>query len=130
MSVNSFNILDPEMLSVGTGIYLGASIIDHSCDPNAVAVFQGTTIFIRALRDIPALDWDKVTLGYHSKTMEIFISYIDLLNFPQERRKELQQTYYFLCECRRCNDVEELAEMSSVVCPNQVCREPVPVPTQ
>nr|CAD7574272.1 unnamed protein product [Timema californicum] len=118
MSVNSFNILDPEMLSVGTGIYLGASIIDHSCDPNAVAVFQGTTIFIRTLRDIPALDWDK-----------IFISYIDLLNFPQERRKELQQTYYFLCECRRCNDVEELAGMSSVVCPNQECRAPVPVPT-
>nr|CAD7264665.1 unnamed protein product [Timema shepardi] len=137
MSVNSFNILDPEMLSVGTGIYLGASIIDHSCDPNAVAVFQGTTIFIRTLRDIPALDWDKVNLGYHGERRRlagtshppIFISYIDLLNFPQERRKELQQTYYFLCECRRCNDVEELAGMSSVVCPNQECRAPVPVPT-
>nr|CAD7462282.1 unnamed protein product [Timema tahoe] len=116
-------------LSVVLTEFIGESNMPNSAE--LLAMYgRGTTIFIRALRDIPALDWDKVTLGYHSKTMEIFISYIDLLNFPQERHKELQQTYYFLCECRRCNDVEELAGMSSVVCPNQVCREPVPVPTQ
>lgn len=62
MCVNGFNILDPEMLSIGTGIYLGCSVIDHSCDPNAVAVFEGITIHIRALKDIPVLDWEKVYL--------------------------------------------------------------------
>jgi SET and MYND domain-containing protein len=60
MCVNGFNILDPEMLSIGTGIYLGCSVIDHSCDPNAVAVFEGITIHIRALKDMPVLDWEKV----------------------------------------------------------------------
>lgn len=60
MCVNGFNILDPEMLSIGTGIYLACSVIDHSCDPNAVAVFEGITIHIRALKDIPVLDWTKV----------------------------------------------------------------------
>jgi SET and MYND domain-containing protein len=62
MCVNGFNILDPEMLSIGTGIYLACSVIDHSCDPNAVAVFEGITIHIRALKDIPVLDWEKVYL--------------------------------------------------------------------
>lgn len=60
MCVNGFNILDPEMLSIGTGIYLGCSVIDHSCDPNAVAVFEGVTIHIRAVKDMPVLDWGKV----------------------------------------------------------------------
>jgi len=62
MCVNGFNILDPEMLSIGTGIYLGCSVIDHSCDPNAVAVFEGVTIHIRAVKDMPVLDWEKVYL--------------------------------------------------------------------
>lgn len=64
MCVNGFSILDPEMLSIGTGIYLGASIVDHSCDPNAVAVFDGTTINIRTLKDMPTLDWTKVTNSF------------------------------------------------------------------
>lgn len=60
MCVNSYNILDSDMNSIGVGIYLGPSVIDHSCKPNAVAVFEGTTILIRALVDIPRLDWSQV----------------------------------------------------------------------
>lgn len=58
--VNGFNILDPEMVGIGTGIYLGVSIIDHSCEPTAVAIFHGTTIHIRSLIQIPEFDWSKV----------------------------------------------------------------------
>lgn len=96
--VNSYNILDSDMNSIGVGIYLGASIIDHSCKPNAVAVFEGTTILIRALVDIPRLDWS-----------QIHISYIDVLNTTMTRRSELQSTYYFLCECQKCKEPEEFA---------------------
>lgn len=60
MLVNAFNILDQEMNSIGTGIYLGVSITDHCCHPNAVAVFEGTTISIRMIEEISALDWSKV----------------------------------------------------------------------
>ncbi|XP_063234789.1 histone-lysine N-methyltransferase SMYD3 isoform X2 [Bacillus rossius redtenbacheri] len=116
MCVNSFNISDAEMLSIGTGIYLGASVVDHSCDPNAVAVFNGTTINIRAVKEIPTLDWSK-----------IFISYIDVMNFPKDRQKELQETYYFLCGCSRCKDIEEIKSMSAILCPNTKCGSPVPV---
>ena len=52
------------MQSIGTGIYLGCTVIDHSCDPNAVAVFEGTTIQIRALKQIPTLDWKKVNFTF------------------------------------------------------------------
>lgn len=60
--VNGFNILDPEMVGIGTGIYLGVSIIDHSCDPTAVAIFHGTTIHIRSLIQISEFDWSKVRI--------------------------------------------------------------------
>lgn len=60
MLVNAFNILDQEMNSIGTGIYLGVSITDHNCTPNAVATFDGTTIFVRVIEDLPRLDWSKV----------------------------------------------------------------------
>lgn len=62
MCINSYNILDPEMNSVGTGLYLAASIIDHSCDPSAVAVFKGTTINIRTVKSLPSLNWQEVRI--------------------------------------------------------------------
>lgn len=60
MIVNAFNILDQEMNSIATGIYLGVSVTDHSCKPNAVATFDGTTLFIHTIEDLPSIDWSKV----------------------------------------------------------------------
>lgn len=54
------------MNNLGTGIYLGASTIDHSCEPNAVAVFSGTSITIRTIKDIPEFKWSKVYLLFFS----------------------------------------------------------------
>ncbi|XP_049821689.1 histone-lysine N-methyltransferase SMYD3 [Aethina tumida] len=110
MCVNSFNICNQELQSLGTGIYLAASILDHSCEPNALAVFDGTTIQIRALKDLPCVDWS-----------QIFISYIDVLNTTKDRQEELQKTYYFLCECPRCLEPEPMAEMTGAACPDPKC---------
>lgn len=60
MCVNSFNIIDQELKTLGTGIYLGASIMDHSCDPNTIAIFEGTTLHVRTVKEIPNFDWSKV----------------------------------------------------------------------
>lgn len=71
MIVNAFNILDQEMNSIATGIYLGVSITDHSCKPNAVATFDGTTLFIRTIEDLPSIDWSKVYIMlYASSTVQ------------------------------------------------------------
>ena len=39
--INSFNIMDDEYQPIGIGLYLAASVFDHSCNPNAAVVFSG-----------------------------------------------------------------------------------------
>ncbi|XP_055700421.1 histone-lysine N-methyltransferase SMYD3 isoform X2 [Phlebotomus papatasi] len=112
--VNGFNILDGEMNSIGTGLYLGISVVDHSCTPNAVATFEGTTLFVRAIKDLPSLDWS-----------QIFISYVDLMQTPDDRRAELKANYYFLCTCSRCIDPEESEKMEAAACPSTNCDQPI-----
>ncbi|XP_037928610.1 histone-lysine N-methyltransferase SMYD3-like, partial [Teleopsis dalmanni] len=107
---NGFNILDAEMNSIATAIYLGVSVTDHSCRPNAVATFEGTTLLIHATETIDCLDWSK-----------IFISYIELLNTTEQRRHDLKSNYYFYCFCSKCLDSNELREMNAALCPNTNC---------
>lgn len=107
LCINSFNILDDDLNSVGTGIYLAASILDHSCKPNAVATFDGPQISIRLIEDIPELNWDKIR-----------ISYIDQMDLPETRCAELKKTYYFDCDCERCKDTSIAAKMEAMSCPN------------
>ncbi|XP_050356285.1 uncharacterized protein LOC126777326 [Nymphalis io] len=116
MVINSFTILDMDMNSIGTGIYLASSIIDHSCNPNAVATFDGKTINIRAIKDMPCLDWKQIR-----------ISYIDLMKTPYERQMELLENYYFLCFCDRCMDENHLKYVHAAKCPNIECENPVNV---
>ncbi|XP_068628682.1 histone-lysine N-methyltransferase SMYD3 [Battus philenor] len=117
MVINSFTILDVDMNSIGTGIYLASSIVDHSCNPNAVATFEGKTINIRAIKDMSSLDWNQIR-----------ISYIDLLKTPYERQTELLENYYFLCQCDRCMDDTQLKILHAAKCPNPKCDNPVNIP--
>ncbi|KAJ8931425.1 hypothetical protein NQ314_015664 [Rhamnusium bicolor] len=110
MCVNCFSICNQEFQSVGSGIYLGASVVDHSCKPNAVVTFEGTTLIMRALETLPDFDWSK-----------IFISYIDVMALKKERQKELECTYYFLCQCPKCIEPEPVIEMTGAACPNKDC---------
>lgn len=107
MAVNSFSVLDGEMNTVGTGIYLAASVLDHNCQPNAVATFDGRTLNLRIIVDMPHLNWDS-----------IFISYIDIMDDTETRRKSLKKNYYFLCGCSCCvcHSQDEL-NMYPALCP-------------
>lgn len=64
MCINSFTISNQEFQTVGTGVYLAASILDHSCEPNAVATFEGKTLLIHAISEIPKFDWSKASVAY------------------------------------------------------------------
>lgn len=114
MVINSFMILDNDMNSIGTGIYLASSILDHSCNPNAVATFDGKTIYIRANQDLPCLDWNQIR-----------ISYIDLMKTPYDRQTELLQNYYFLCQCDRCMDETQVKYAHAAICLNKQCDNPI-----
>lgn len=112
LCTNGFNILDPEMISIGTGLYLGVSIIDHSCKPNAVATFEGLKLRLNLTEDLNFHHWSQIN-----------ISYIDLINTRDERRRELKNAYYFLCTCSKCVDTKEEDEMKAAACPNSKCEE-------
>ncbi|XP_041776485.1 histone-lysine N-methyltransferase SMYD3 isoform X1 [Anopheles merus] len=116
MCINTFNILDAEMSTIGTGMYIGASIIDHSCRPNVVVSFDGETLRMRLLEDYPEQELD---FG------KLFISYIDLIDTAEVRREQLAERYYFHCACERCRDEQEQKRMNAAACPNTTCHEPL-----
>ncbi|XP_077504498.1 histone-lysine N-methyltransferase SMYD3-like isoform X1 [Amblyomma americanum] len=106
MVINSYCICNAELSSVGTGLYLGPSILDHSCVPNAHAVYEGHKLLLRAAENISC---DSVE--------GIRVSYIDVMAPKEVRMQELSSQYYFLCSCKRCcNKVPDcVSEMSSTL---------------
>ncbi|CAI6365129.1 unnamed protein product [Macrosiphum euphorbiae] len=117
MCINAFNILDDNLNTIGTGIYLAASVINHSCVPNATATFDGTTLRIGAVTDIE----------YSDPELHVFISYLELMQTTSERRSELQNNYYFLCQCLRCVTNYEQNFVNSMLCGNSNCQAAVPM---
>ncbi|XP_043526297.1 histone-lysine N-methyltransferase SMYD3 isoform X2 [Frieseomelitta varia] len=99
--------------NIGVGIYLAPSILDHSCKPNAVAIFEGITIIVKTIEDLPSLDLSQIK-----------ITYIDVIKTTKDRRTELQSSYYFWCNCEKCEGPEPMAEAAA--CPNKFCTYPCP----
>eukprot|EP01031_Cornospumella_fuschlensis_P031193 gene31193-37700_t len=95
LSNNAFSITDSSLEIIGHGLYLHASVFNHSCQPNAIHTFQQETMVITALRDIQPGE-------------EILVSYIDLA-MPRELRQSALLPYGFICDCARCwGGVEDL----------------------
>ena len=76
---------------VGWALYLGPSILDHSCVPTAEVDFSGKRIIIKSKVNVINIDLRK-----------IFISYIDIGAPSDVRRKRLKKYYHFDCYCDRC----------------------------
>lgn len=80
--------------SIGMGVYLAPSIVDHSCCPTAWVEFEGNRLVMRSKADLDKPDMDKVT-----------ISYLDTREPRASVRKDyLQRHYFFTCACLRCKD--------------------------
>ena len=96
--VNSFNILDPDMNTLGVGVYLGPSILDHSCKPNdsldesaAGGDEEGRAVLhLRACKDV-------------QKGEELFIRYTgDEEDDLNQRRYALMHWLGRDCQCEKC----------------------------
>lgn len=71
--INCFHILDHLNQPNGIGLYIGASRIDHSCKPTAVASFSGKKLLIRNIEKIAApVDWTKVIIFENTIIFLIF----------------------------------------------------------
>ncbi|XP_055354117.1 histone-lysine N-methyltransferase set-18-like [Paramacrobiotus metropolitanus] len=113
ITVNSINMDDGEVQK-GIGVFLGASMFDHSCRPNADFFIRdhGATIYIVALDDVP--DISSVRLRYG-----------DVFEPTWKRREYLEKTYFFTCDCELCQDTKRDNLYRAVCCSN--CRGPVPL---
>ncbi|KAJ1726025.1 hypothetical protein LPJ61_005472 [Coemansia biformis] len=74
------------------GLYpFSALYLHHSCRPNCVFVGEaGGVLCVRTMRDVPA-------------NSELTISYVELYQPREQRRRELLLTRHFWCKCRRCS---------------------------
>ncbi|KAK7542872.1 uncharacterized protein J3D65DRAFT_615241 [Phyllosticta citribraziliensis] len=86
---NSLTITTAALYPIGVGVDPFASCANHSCEPNAFVVLEGTKLCYRALRPI-------------SKDEEISMSYVDDKCPFFQRQKELRDRYYFDCKCSKC----------------------------
>lgn len=53
--------------------------------------------------------------------IQVFISYIDVLSTPEQRRLDLKDNYYFLCLCSKCTNQKEKTRMNAAACPKSTC---------
>jgi len=111
--INSTEITDCMGNTVGTGLYLGLSVVDHSCNPNVNCVFIGSVVELRSLDNIPAPVLANTRVSYNNNIQPTKL-----------RQTRLEQDYYFLCSCSLCCDKEaDLLCAGAVVC--RGCQAPV-----
>ncbi|KAH6799925.1 SET domain group 37 [Perilla frutescens var. hirtella] len=114
LACNAHTICDGELRPLGTGLYPVVSIINHSCLPNSVLVFEGRLAVVRAMQHIP-------------KGTEVLISYVDIAGSTITRKKTLKEQYYFSCACPRCielgqsDDIRESAILEGYRCKDSKC---------
>ncbi|KAK6246149.1 hypothetical protein SCA6_009239 [Theobroma cacao] len=114
IACNAHTICDSELRPLGTGLYPVISIINHSCLPNSVLVFEGRLAVVRAVQHIP-------------KDAEILISYIETATSTITRQKTLKEQYLFTCTCPCCikvgqhDDIQESAILEGYRCRDNRC---------
>ncbi|KAM4040268.1 histone-lysine N-methyltransferase SMYD3 isoform 2-T2 [Anomaloglossus baeobatrachus] len=98
LTCNSFTIGDGEMQDVAVGLYPSMSLLNHSCGPNCVIVFEGTRLNLHTVKEIP-------------KGEELTISYMDVKMPSHMRQMQCQRQYCFTCDCHRCMSKDKDEDM-------------------
>ncbi|KAJ1985026.1 hypothetical protein H4R34_000283 [Dimargaris verticillata] len=103
---NSFQVYDEQLFAVGDGTYPLAALVNHSCQPNCVALYRpGGVMELLALEPL-------------EPGTEVTIAYIDTITPKHERQATLKGRYQFQCQCRRCIAEPKFASLGS--------RDPMP----
>ena len=72
--------------ALGTAIDVPMSLMNHSCEPNVVTVFEGSELRVRSLRKIKA--GEELVQCYTDVTCDVLM-----------RRKRLKEQFFFDCAC-------------------------------
>jgi hypothetical protein len=86
---NTHRLVTPTFDPLGLAFDPLTSTANHSCSPNAVIMFDGPKLTLRAL--------DPIKAG-----QEVLISYIDSSAPFGVRQAELKDQYFFECSCAKC----------------------------
>ncbi|KAI5058228.1 hypothetical protein GOP47_0026398 [Adiantum capillus-veneris] len=112
---NAHTICDAELRPLGVGLYPVISIVNHSCHPNCILLFERKKAYVRAIQEI-------------GQGTEITVSYVDLGESTSTRLQNLRKQYFFDCTCARClsqdpSDVRlDNNYLEGFVCPVPKCR--------
>ncbi|KAK4621138.1 SET domain and MYND-type zinc finger protein 6 [Fulvia fulva] len=107
-TVQLSNPLDDTSLGMGFDPIMCSA--NHSCDPNAAALFNQPRQILRALKPI-------------KKGEELFMKYTDVSNPLCVRQAELKGYYFFTCQCPRCKQGPIFAEDTFLKPPEQLKSE-------
>lgn len=98
----------------GIGLFLLASKFDHSCSPNCTVVFQGRELRVMVEKNIHEGESPR-------------ISYVNTMMDTLTRQRQLQQNWFFQCQCKLCSNPNANGVKRSVKCIK--CGSPRPVDT-
>ncbi|KAI9798424.1 MAG: hypothetical protein M1833_004818 [Piccolia ochrophora] len=87
--INSLTLVTATFDPIGVCVDPLAASVNHSCEPNAVVVFDGPQLSLRAPKGI-------------REGEEITISYIDNTEPFHRRQRQLLDRYFFQCACQKC----------------------------
>ncbi|KAF4626186.1 hypothetical protein G7Y89_g11979 [Cudoniella acicularis] len=89
IKLNCITILTLENEGLGIGLDPLASMINHSCEPNAYCFFEGPRCRIRSLQSIAA--GEEITISYINNNAPIYA-----------RQIILKYQWFFTCICQKC----------------------------
>ena len=107
------SLLDGEVQErpIGIGLYPTISLLNHSCRPDILSIFQKNKFIARASRSLEC--GTEINYCYGPSVTRLS---------RKDRQKRLKEQYFFDCTCDCCtNNIEN--ECRALVCPN--CSGPV-----
>lgn len=103
-------ISDNDLAAVGVGLYPTNALVNHSCRPNVVPLFDGARLHLQAM--------ERIEPG-----TELCATYVDLMQPTGARKKALRETYCFECQCPACAAVPLLNDpLETYRCVNADCK--------
>jgi hypothetical protein len=113
VKVNSFAVQGEMLETLGIGLYLHLSRLEHSCTPNARIIFKGRRAVV-----VPVAKSGFPSSPFYA---DIRHTYINNLMSTEARRVQLKLIYNFFCNCDGCMDTSRNAKMTGIICLRNGC---------
>ncbi|XP_064301897.1 histone-lysine N-methyltransferase SMYD3 isoform X4 [Phalacrocorax carbo] len=87
VTCNCFTISNGEMQDVGVGLYPSMSLLNHSCDPNCVIVFEGYQLLLRSVREIQIGEEDAEKLAGEEHAWKEVRDAVNKVRYPKSKEE-------------------------------------------